>query len=209
MLESGAVVDRGRVSTPWLLVVASLLLAVLLLYVLFAGYLPARQRVARLEAELRDVYRREAELQTRLAQQEQRHALREQQLVALTAERDALVKRLEDLERELSAALDRGEISAGLVEAIGKASRRLSPDGAGRVKVDEGVRWEFTAGAYTYTITSELDGDARPYLSVRVDSPLVPQTEGTADDLRVLLNQYFQGRELSGVLLLPSVNGSK
>jgi len=104
MLESGAVVDRGRVSTPWLLVVASLLLAVLLLYVLFAGYLPARQRVARLEAELRDVYRREADLQTKLAQQEQRHALREQQLVALTAERDALVKRLEDLERELSAA---------------------------------------------------------------------------------------------------------
>lgn len=104
MLEFGAVVDRARMSTPWLLVIASVLLAVLLLYVLFAGYLPAKQRVARLEAELRDVYRREAELQTRLAQQEQRHALREQQLLALTAERDALVKRLEDLERELTAA---------------------------------------------------------------------------------------------------------
>lgn len=104
MLEFEAVVDRARMSTPWLLVIASVLLAVLLLYVLFAGYLPAKQRVARLEAELRDVYRREAELQTRLAQQEQRHALREQQLLALTAERDALVKRLEDLERELSAA---------------------------------------------------------------------------------------------------------
>ena len=104
MLESGAVADRARVSTPWLLVVASVLLAVLLLYVLFGGYLPAKQRSARLEAELRDLYTREAELQTKLAQQEQRHALREQQLVALTAERDALVKRLEDLERELTAA---------------------------------------------------------------------------------------------------------
>lgn len=104
MLESGAVADRARVSTPWLLVTASVLLAALLLYVLFAGYLPARQRAARLESELRDIYRREAELQTKLAQQDQRHALREQQLMALTAERDALVKRLEDLERELSAA---------------------------------------------------------------------------------------------------------
>lgn len=90
-----------------MLVAASVLLAALLLYVLFAAYLPAKQRATRLENELRDLYRREAELQTRLAQQEQRHALREQQIVALAAERDALVKRLEDLERELTAARGR------------------------------------------------------------------------------------------------------
>lgn len=89
---------------PWLLVAASVLFAALLAYVLFAGYLPAKQRVTRLEAELKQVYAREAQLQTRLAQFDQRAALREQQASALRAERDALAKRVEDLERELAAA---------------------------------------------------------------------------------------------------------
>jgi septal ring factor EnvC (AmiA/AmiB activator) len=96
--------DGPRPKFPWFLVVASLLLAALLAYTLFAGYLPAKQRIARLERELKDLYAREAELQTKLAQQEQRHALRERQLSAVTAERDAIAKRLEDLERELAAA---------------------------------------------------------------------------------------------------------
>lgn len=81
-----------------------MVLAVLLLYVLFGAYLPVKQRATRLESELRDLYKREAEMQLRLAQQEQRYALREQQMVALTSERDALVRRLEDLERELAAS---------------------------------------------------------------------------------------------------------
>ena len=85
-----------------MLVAASLLFAVLLLYVLFVGYLPTKQRVLGLERELRELYVREAELQTRLQQQ----ALRERQLAALSAERDALIKRLEALERELAAARD-------------------------------------------------------------------------------------------------------
>ncbi len=85
-----------------MLVAASVLLVVLLFYVLFAGYLPAKQKVAGLERELRDLYRREAEMQTKLAQQDQRYALRDRQLAALQAERDALLKRLEDLERELT-----------------------------------------------------------------------------------------------------------
>jgi septal ring factor EnvC (AmiA/AmiB activator) len=89
---------------PWFLVVASVLLAVLLGYTLFAGYLPAKQRIARLERELKDLYAREAELQTRLAQNEQRHTLRDRQLSATTAERDTLARRLEDLERELAAS---------------------------------------------------------------------------------------------------------
>lgn len=92
---------------PWMLVAASVLLVALLLYLLFAAYLPAKQRVARLESELRELYRREAELQTRLAQGEQRHGVREQQVTAMTAERDALVRRLEDLERELAATRGR------------------------------------------------------------------------------------------------------
>jgi len=77
---------------------------VLVLYVLFVGYLPSKQRVAGLEAELKDLYKREAELQTRIAQQDLRNALRERQISALTTERDTLIRRLEELEKLLAAA---------------------------------------------------------------------------------------------------------
>ncbi len=93
--------DRPGARLSWTLVAASVLFAVLLLYVMFVGYLPAKQRVTDLERELKALYEREAELQTKLHQQEERHALRERGLAALSAERDALVKRLEELEREL------------------------------------------------------------------------------------------------------------
>jgi septal ring factor EnvC (AmiA/AmiB activator) len=79
------------------------MLAALLLYVFFAAYLPAKQRIARLEAEIRDVYAREATLQNKLVQQDQRHELRERQVRALMAERDALARRLEALQREVGA----------------------------------------------------------------------------------------------------------
>lgn len=104
LLESAVVANHPRGKLPWLLVAASLVFAVLLGYVLFAGYLPAKQRVAQLESELRQVYEREAQLQTRLAQSDQRWAARERQMTTLRAERDALSKRVEDLERELAAA---------------------------------------------------------------------------------------------------------
>jgi septal ring factor EnvC (AmiA/AmiB activator) len=101
------VADAPRARLPWLLVAASVLLAALLAYTLFAGYLPAKRRVAGLERELKGLYAREADLQTRLAKDEQRHALREQQLIAVSAERDALARRLEELERELAVARGR------------------------------------------------------------------------------------------------------
>ena len=91
----------GRV--PWTLVAASVLLLGVVLYLLFGAYLPAKQHVVRLEAELRDVYAREAQLQSRLTQQDQTHAAREQQLAAYTAERQALSRKVEELEKELSA----------------------------------------------------------------------------------------------------------
>ena len=93
-----------RVRLPWLIVAGSGLLAVLLLYVLFGAYLPARQRVASLETELKEVYAREAALQTKLAQEEQRQGLRDQRVTTLVTEREALVRRLEELQRELAAA---------------------------------------------------------------------------------------------------------
>jgi septal ring factor EnvC (AmiA/AmiB activator) len=89
---------------PWLLIVGGLLLAVLLAYTLFAGWLPARHQGRRLQRELEALYRREAELEARLAQLTQRAAAREQQLQALRAERDGLARRVADLERELSTA---------------------------------------------------------------------------------------------------------
>jgi septal ring factor EnvC (AmiA/AmiB activator) len=98
------VTDAPRAGLPWLLVAASVLLAALLAYTLFGGYIPAKRRVADLERELRALYAREAQLLTRGAQNEQRHAVREQQLIAVRAERDALARRLEEVERQLAAA---------------------------------------------------------------------------------------------------------
>ena len=92
--------DRAPSKTPWTIVAACALLLLLLLYTLFAAYLPAKHRAARLEAELKALYAREAELQTKLAQLEQRQSPR---LRALTAERDTLVRRLEELQKELDA----------------------------------------------------------------------------------------------------------
>jgi septal ring factor EnvC (AmiA/AmiB activator) len=104
LLESEPVTDVVRARLPWTVVGASVLLALLLAYTLFGVYMPAKTRVARLERELKDLYAREADLQTRSAQNERRYALREQQLSAVAAERDALARRLEELERELAAA---------------------------------------------------------------------------------------------------------
>jgi hypothetical protein len=88
-----------------MLVASSLLLLGLLLYLMFANYLPAKQRIIGLERELKEVYAREVALQTRLAQQDTRG--RDQQVTTLRAERDALARRIEELERELAAARPR------------------------------------------------------------------------------------------------------
>jgi type II secretory pathway component PulM len=96
---------RGRF--PWVLVAASVILAALLAYTLFWGLVPARQRIASLELELKTLYAREAALQTRLTQLEQRGPGRDPTLAALIAERDMLRGRLADLERQLGVARGR------------------------------------------------------------------------------------------------------
>ena len=103
LLESSPVAAEARNTISWLVVVAAVVFVGLLAYTLFAGWLPAKQQVARLEAEMKDVYTREAALLTRMAQQDQRSTLRDQQLNALRTERDALAKRVEELERELAS----------------------------------------------------------------------------------------------------------
>ena len=86
-----------------MLVASSVMLLVIVLYLLFAAYLPTKKHITRLEAELKDVYAREAQLQTRAARDAEKNAQRAQQSAAFTAERDALGRRVEELERELSA----------------------------------------------------------------------------------------------------------
>jgi chromosome segregation ATPase len=98
------VVDRVRAAVPWFLVAASVLFASLTLYVLFAGFLPAKQRGARLEEELKTLYTQEAQLHGTLAQLEQRLAQREQEIQLLRAERDSLARRLEEFERHRPAS---------------------------------------------------------------------------------------------------------
>jgi hypothetical protein len=65
--------------------------------------MPAKRRAARLERELRGLYAREAELYTKVVQDESRLTLRDQRVIAATQERDALARRLQELERELEA----------------------------------------------------------------------------------------------------------
>lgn len=101
---AAAVPDRPRAPFPWLLAVAGALLVILALYLLFGAYLPAKKRIVRLEAELRDVYAREAALQTRLARDAERAGAREHQLSTLAGERDGLRLRVDELERELAAS---------------------------------------------------------------------------------------------------------
>jgi hypothetical protein len=101
-LESFFVADQPRNTLPWMLVASSVLLLAICLYLFFGVHLPAKQRLVRLESELKQVYAREAALQSKMAQQDKTYALREQQAAAMTAERDGLVKRIEELERELA-----------------------------------------------------------------------------------------------------------
>ena len=89
------------VRRPWLLIASALVLVVTLIYVLLGAYLPSRQRLADLEAELEGVYQKEAELQTQLAQALSKTAVLQQQITALSAERDALVRRARELEQGL------------------------------------------------------------------------------------------------------------
>jgi septal ring factor EnvC (AmiA/AmiB activator) len=101
LLESAPVFQRfpPKLSWPLITVSGGLLLVVL---ALLAAYLPATQHIARLETELRQLYLREAQLQTKLAQQERRQTVSDQQIAALAAERTALTRRLHELEQELT-----------------------------------------------------------------------------------------------------------
>jgi septal ring factor EnvC (AmiA/AmiB activator) len=83
-----------------MLTAATTVLALLLVYVVFSAYVPATERVVRLETELRQIYAREADLLKRLAEQEERAAALERQVTALEGERARLAAQLVEVLRE-------------------------------------------------------------------------------------------------------------
>ena len=90
-----------------MLVAASVVLLLIVLYLFFGAYLPAKQRLARLEAELTTLYGREAQLQSQLEAQKKAQAARDQQGSAAAGEREALTRRIDELEKELAAVKSR------------------------------------------------------------------------------------------------------
>jgi uncharacterized protein HemX len=88
---------------PWLLIVASLLLAAIAVWTGFQ-WKQGKDQEVKLRAEVKQVYLEAEQLRALASQSQQRVSLLEKQVMALSAEREATTKRLEELEAELSAA---------------------------------------------------------------------------------------------------------
>lgn len=89
-------------SRPWVLIVASLLLAALAMWT-GVQYKRSAGRELRLREELKQVYQEAESLRTVASQWRERAILYEQQAAALTAERSGLARRLGSAEAELAA----------------------------------------------------------------------------------------------------------
>jgi len=98
--------DDARPRRPWLLIIASLLLAVIAAWT-GTQWKQARDHEGKLRAEMKQVYLEAEQIRTLAAQSQQRVSLLEKQVMVLSAEREATTKRLEELEAELSAAKGR------------------------------------------------------------------------------------------------------
>ncbi|MBI2155105.1 MAG: hypothetical protein HYV92_08780 [Candidatus Rokubacteria bacterium] len=95
--------DEAKPRRPWLLIIASLLLAVLAAWTSYQ-WRQARDQEIKLRSEVKQVYLEAEQLRALASQSQQRVSLLEKQVMALSAEREATTKRLEELEAELSAA---------------------------------------------------------------------------------------------------------
>lgn len=92
----------GPPGRPWGLIVVGLLLAGLAAWAGVQSIRSAAQE-QRLRAELKQVYLDAESLRSVATQWQERSLLFEQQAAALTAERDALARRIKELEAELAA----------------------------------------------------------------------------------------------------------
>jgi uncharacterized protein HemX len=97
---------------PWLLIIASLLLAGLALWT-GVQYRRSAEREQRLRAEIKQVYLEAETLRSAVAQLRERATLLKQQADALTVERDGLASRLEKVEAELASLKARRGRNAG------------------------------------------------------------------------------------------------
>lgn len=95
--------ERVGPRRPWLLIIASLLLAGLATWTGVQWKKGADQEL-KLKAEVKQVYLEAEQLRAQAAQSQQRVSLLEKQVMVLSAEREATTKRIEELEAELSAA---------------------------------------------------------------------------------------------------------
>lgn len=95
--------EASKPSRPWLLVIASLMLAALAAWSAYQWKQSAAAE-GKLRAEVKQVYLEAEQLRAQAAQSQQRVSLLEKQVMALSAEREATTKRIEELEAELSAA---------------------------------------------------------------------------------------------------------
>jgi type VI protein secretion system component VasK len=85
--------DPPQIRRPWALIGASLLLGILVI-ALWVKWAESRTEAARLRAELKEVYTEAESLRTQSAQAQRRVSLLEQQVRALTAERERLLNGL-------------------------------------------------------------------------------------------------------------------
>lgn len=86
---------------PWMLIVASVLLALLAAWT-GVQYKRSADRERRLQVELRQTYQEAETLRSVATQWRDRATLLQQQTSALTLERDALAKRIGEVEAELA-----------------------------------------------------------------------------------------------------------
>jgi uncharacterized protein HemX len=98
--------EEVRPGRPWLLIIAALLLAGLAAWT-GLQWKQGADREGKLRAELKQVYLEAEQLRGQAVQAQQRAALLEKQMLALSAEREATTKRLEELEAQLSAVKGR------------------------------------------------------------------------------------------------------
>lgn len=95
--------DDVRPRRPWLLIIASLLLAGIAVWTAVQWKQTTDQEL-KLRAELKQVYLEAEQLRAQASQSQQRVSLLEKQVMAFSAEREATTKRMEELEAELSKA---------------------------------------------------------------------------------------------------------
>lgn len=95
-VDSFGEVPAERPRRPWLLMVASLMLVVLVA-VVWGKWSESRIEADQLRAEVKQVYREAEALRTQAVQAEQRVALLDQQVRSLRAERTELLQRMESV----------------------------------------------------------------------------------------------------------------